>query len=119
MLYINSNDRDSLDTFRLLVYDYMKENKFRYSDQRERVLKILYSQHYPVSINFLVKKLNEQTLGAGYATVSRHIKIFEKLDMLIVVKKASKGYLLKKNIDISEVEVLNHEFTNDKSKNLP
>jgi len=79
MLYINSNDRDSLDTFRLLVYDHIKENKLRYSDQRERVLKILYFQHYPVSINFLVKKLNEQTLGAGYATVSRHIKISDNV----------------------------------------
>ena len=110
MLYINSKDRENIESFRIVVYNYIKENKLRYSDQRERVLKILYSQHYPVSVDFLVKKLNEQTLGAGYATVSRHMKFFEKLDMLIVVKKAQKGYLLKKSVDNSDVEILNHDF---------
>jgi len=110
MLYINSKDRASIETFRLVVYDHLKVNKLRYSDQRERVLKILYSQHYPVSIDYLVKKLNEHSLGAGHATVSRHIKFFDNLDMLITVTKTPKGYLLKKDIDSSEVEVVNHEF---------
>ncbi len=110
MLYINSKDRDSIESFRMLVYNHLKENKLRYSDQRERVLKILYAQHYPVSVDFLVKSLNEQTLGAGYATVSRHIKFFEKLDILITVAKTPKGYLLKKSVDNSEVEVISHEF---------
>lgn len=107
MLYINSKERDSIESFRMVAYNHIKENKLRYSDQRERVLKILYSQNYPVSVDFLVRKLNEQTLGAGYATVSRQLKFFEKLDMLIVVKKAQKGYLLKKSIDNNEVEVVN------------
>lgn len=110
MLYINSNDRDSIESFRLVVYSHLKENKLRYSDQRERVLKILYAQHYPVSVDYLVKKLNEQTLGAGYATVSRHIKFFENLNILIVVSKTPKGYLLKKSVNSTEVEVVNHEF---------
>ena len=110
MLYINSNDRASIESFRMLVYSHLKENRLRYSDQRERVLKILYAQHYPVSVDFLVKRLNEQSLGAGYATVSRHIKFFEKLDMLITVKKTPKGYLLKQSVNNSEVEVLNHEL---------
>jgi len=62
-----------------------------------------------VSIEFLVKKLNEQTLGAGYATVARHIKFFDKLDMLIVVDKTQKGYLLKKNVDSTSIEVINYD----------
>ncbi len=89
----------------MLVYNHIKENRLRYSDQRERVLKILYAQHYPVSVDYLVKSLNEQTLGAGYATVSRHVKFFEKLDMLITVPKIPKGYLLKKSVDTSEIDV--------------
>ena len=110
MLYINQKERDPLDSFRSVIYNYLKENRLRYSDQRERVLKILYSQSYPVSTEFLVKKLNEQTLGVGYATVSRQLKFFEDLNILIVVKKAPKGYLLKKNIDCSDIEVITHDF---------
>ena len=107
MLYISSKDRDSIDIFRTVMYDYMKKNRLKYSDQRERVLKILYAQHYPVSVDFLVKKLNEQTLGVGYATVSRQLKFFEKLDMLIIVPKSQKGYLLKAEADTSNIEVVN------------
>ncbi len=110
MLYINSNERAHINTFRMFIYNYMKENKLRYSDQRERVLKVLYAQNHPVSIDYLVKKLNEQTLGAGYATVSRQVKFFEKLDMLIVVHKTKRGYLLKKEVDSSDIEVINQEF---------
>ncbi len=106
MLYINQKERDPLNNFRAVIYKYIKENKLRYSDQRERILKILYSQSYPISTEFLVKKLNEQTLGAGYATASRQIKFFDSLDMLIVVKKFPKGYLLKKSVDIDEIEIL-------------
>ncbi|SFV54266.1 hypothetical protein MNB_SM-4-338 [hydrothermal vent metagenome] len=91
------------------MYNYIKENKLRYSDQRERVLKIMYTQNYPVSVDFLVKKLNEQTLGAGYATVARHLKFFDKLDMLIVVAKSQKGYLLKKSVNNCNVEVVSHD----------
>ena len=110
MLYINSNERKSIETFRLVLYNHIKENRLRYSDQRERVLKILYAQHYPVSVDYLVKKLNEHSSGAGYATVSRHIKFFQKLDMLIIINKTPKGYLLKRSTDSSDVEVVNHEF---------
>ncbi len=106
MLYINEKDREDIDVYRSVMYDYIKENKLKYSDQRERVLKILYAEHYPVSTDYLVKKLNEKTLGAGYATVSRHLKFFEKLDMLIIVKKTQKGYLLKASIDVSDIEVI-------------
>lgn len=109
MLYINSKDRASISLFRTRMYNYIKENKLRYSDQRERVLKIMHMQNYPVSVDFLVKKLNKQTLGASYATVSRHIKLFEKLDMLIVVLKSQKGYLLKKSVKNCDVEVLNYD----------
>ncbi|MEA2099305.1 MAG: transcriptional repressor, partial [Campylobacterota bacterium] len=104
MIYISSKERMSIDKFRAVIYNYIKENRLKYSDQRERVLKILYSQSYPVSIDFLVKKLNETTKGIGYATVSRQIKFFQKLDMLEVVNKIPKGYLLKKNVDDSHIE---------------
>jgi len=109
MLYINSNERVSISLFRAHMYNHIKENNLRYSDQRERVLKIMHMQNYPVSIDFLVKKLNEKTLGAGYATVARHVKFFDKLDMLIVVPKSQKGYLLKKSVDNSDVEVLSYD----------
>ncbi len=95
MLYISAKERDSIDVYRSAMYSYIKENRLKYSDQRERVLKILYTQHYPVSVDFLVRELNEKTLGAGYATVSRHLKFFEKLNMLIVVNNTQKSYLLK------------------------
>ena len=111
MIYIHSSERDSLSSFRSVMYNYIKENKLRYSDQRERVLKILYAQHYPISVEFLVKQLKEQTLGASYATVLRHLKFFEKLNMLIVVPKSQKGYLLKATIDTSEVEVIGQDIS--------
>ena len=107
MLYINSKDRDSIEQFRTVMYNYMKENRLKYSDQRERILKVLYAQHYPVSVNFLVKKLNDETLGAGYATVIRQLKFFEKLNILIIVPKSPKGYLLKAEADTGSMEVIN------------
>jgi len=110
MLYIKQTERISIDSFRTVIYKHIKENRLRYSDQRERVLKILYAQSYPVSTEFLVKRLNEQSLGAGYATVSRHLKFFENLNMLLVVKKKPKGYLLKKSVDDSDIEVVSHLF---------
>lgn len=107
MLYVNPKSRVGLDVFRNVLYNHIKENRLRYSDQRERVLKVLYEQSYPVSIECLVNKLNEQTLGAGYATVSRNVKLFEKLGMLIVVNKVQKGYLLRKDINSEDVDVVN------------
>ncbi|QOP42176.1 MULTISPECIES: transcriptional repressor [Sulfurimonas] len=106
MLYISAKGRASLTKFRTSIYDHIKKNRLRYSDQRERVLKILHAQSYPVSIEFISKKLKEERVGAGYATVSRHIKFFEELDLLITVNKIPKGYLLKKDVDCDEVEVL-------------
>ena len=106
MLYINSKEREPLSVFRSKIYNYLKQNKLRYSDQREKVLKILHEQSYPVSIEYLVSKLNEDSKSVGYATVSRHMKFFEKLDMLVVVNKVPKGYLLKKDIDCDDVEVV-------------
>jgi len=106
MLYINAKDREGLSVFRSKIYNYLKQNKLRYSDQREKVLKILHEQSYPVSIEYLVSKLNEDSKSVGYATVSRHIKFFEKLDMLLIVNKIPKGYLLKKDIDCDDIEVV-------------
>jgi len=106
MLYINTKEREPLSVFRNVIYNHLKQNKLRYSDQRERVLKILHEQSYPVSIEYLVNKLNENSSGAGYATVSRHMKFFEKLDMLIIVNKVPKGYLLKKDLNTDDLEVV-------------
>lgn len=110
MLYISQKKRAKLSKFRTAIYDYIKKNGLRYSDQRERVLKILYTQSYPVSVEFISKKLAEEKIGAGYATVSRHIKFFEELGLLISVNKIPKGYLLKKDIDCNEVEVLQSDL---------
>ena len=106
MLYINTKEREPLSVFRSKIYSYLKQNKLRYSDQREKVLKVLHELSYPVSIEYLVTKLNEDSKSIGYATVARHIKFFEKLDMLITINKVPKGYLLKKNIDCDDIEVL-------------
>ena len=109
MIYISTKKRSNLAKFRTTIYDHIKKNKLRYSDQRERVLKILHAQSYPVSVEFIAKKLKEEKVGAGYATVSRHIKFFEELDLLITVNKTPKGYLLKSDIDCDDVEVLQSE----------
>lgn len=106
MLYISPKKRAKLAKFRSAIYDHIKKNKLRYSDQRERVLKILHAQSYPVSVEFIAKKLKEEKMGAGYATVSRHLKFFEQLDLLITVNKIPKGYLLKSDVDCDELEVL-------------
>lgn len=110
MLYISTKKRAKISKFRTAIYDHIKRNRLRYSDQRERVLKILHAQSYPVSIEFISKKLKEEKVGAGYATVSRHIKFFEELDLLITVNKTPKGYLLKKDVDCDEVEVLQSDL---------
>lgn len=111
MLYINANERVGIEVFRRVIYDTLKANGLRYSDQRERVLKILYAQSYPVSIDFLVNRLREMNLSASSSTVSRHIKFFDSIGMLITVKKTPKGYLLKKSIESIDVEVVHHDFS--------
>lgn len=106
MLYINAKERAEIELFRSLIYAKLKADKLRYSDQRERVLKVLYRQNYPVSIDFLVNQLSEAGAKASYATIMRHIKFFEALELLIVVNKIPRGYLLKKSVESSQVEVL-------------
>jgi len=109
MLYVNAKERSDIKVFRALIYNKIKSEGLRYSDQRERVLKILYEQNYPVSIEFLVKKLGEVSASANYATVARHIKFFESLEMLLVVNKTPKGYLLKESVSDADVDVLHRE----------
>lgn len=91
-------ERMDIELYRSIIYARLKEKKQRYSDQRERVLKILYSLNYPVSIEYLTNKLSESNCSASPSTVSRHLKFFDSLDMLITVQKTPKGYLLKKSI---------------------
>ncbi|MDD2905511.1 MAG: transcriptional repressor [Sulfurimonas sp.] len=110
MLYINAKERVGIEVFRLAIYNTLKEKNLRYSDQRERVLKILYTQNYPISIDCLVSKLKENGVTASYTTTLRHLKFFDTLDLLITVQKIPKGYLLKKSIDNDEVEVVNYRF---------
>ncbi|WP_428737087.1 transcriptional repressor [Sulfurimonas sp.] len=110
MLYINAKKRVSLNKFRLVIYNYIKKNRLHYSDQRERILKILHTQNYPVSAEFISKELKKEKIGAGCATVFRHLKFFEELELVIVVNKIPKGYLLKIDIDCDEVEVLQSEI---------
>ncbi len=98
MLYINTQDRDDIEHFRMFIYNYIKEHKLKYSDQRERVLKMLYSQKYPITTDLLVNKLNERSTQIGYATVSRHLRFFTKLNMLLVVNRTQKSFLLKKSM---------------------
>ncbi|DAB29679.1 MAG TPA: hypothetical protein CFH84_08230 [Sulfurimonas sp. UBA12504] len=120
MLYINAKERAGIEVFRLAIYNTLKEKNLRYSDQRERVLKILYTQNYPVSIDYLVSKLSENGSTASNTTISRHLKFFDTLDMLVIVQKIPKGYLLKKSIDNNEVEVVNCDITliHTKSKEI-
>jgi len=102
VLYINPKSRVPLESFRTKLYHHIKKNNLRYSDQRERVLKILYSQSHSVSIEYLVNKLNEETSGAGYTTVLRHLKLFKDLGMLRVLEKTQKSYILNENIFIND-----------------
>jgi len=63
-----------------------------------------------VSIEYILTKLSESKFIANYSTISRHMKFFEALDLLIVVHKTAKGYLLKKSIEDEDMEVINHGF---------
>lgn len=108
MLYVNAKSRAKIELFRATLYNHLKEKKKRYSDQRERILKVLYEQSRPVSVDFIVKRISASSHAAvGVATVYRNIKLFEELGMLHIVHKVQKGYLLKRDIDCDEVEVIN------------
>jgi Fe2+ or Zn2+ uptake regulation protein len=95
MHYINSKQRQSLGVFRTCLYQYLKENNLRYSDQRERVLKLLYLQSYPATAEKLLRLLNEEKpKSASYPTMVRHLNFFNKLGWLKVVEKTHQEYLL-------------------------
>ncbi|MEA1920244.1 MAG: transcriptional repressor [Campylobacterota bacterium] len=97
MLYINLKERKRLSVFRECLYRYLKDHELRYSDQRERVLKMLYAQKYPLAVDKLLRLLNEnQSKAASYPTVVRHINFFNDLGWLKVVDKRHKEYLLIK-----------------------
>ncbi|MEA3521670.1 MAG: hypothetical protein U9R50_01710 [Campylobacterota bacterium] len=99
MLQIDPKNRDDLKVFREQLYTHLRNNKLRYSDQRERVLKMLYMQSSPLNIEILTRKLNENMpKAASYPTVARHINFFNKLGWLIVINKIHKQYLLKERI---------------------
>ena len=96
MLYQDTKRRHSLKAFRECLYRYLKAHALRYSDQRERVLKALYAQSYPVTIDRLLRILNEENFkAASYPTVVRHINFFNRLGWLKVVEKPQKEYLLQ------------------------
>jgi Fe2+ or Zn2+ uptake regulation protein len=100
--YIDPKEREPLSGFRKVLYRYLKERQLRYSDQREQVLKLLYAQERPLSIDEIARKLNEaQPKAAGYATVSRHIRFFQELGWLDVCEKTRRGYLLKIQCEVN------------------
>jgi Fe2+ or Zn2+ uptake regulation protein len=104
MPYIDPKEREPLSGFRKVLYGYLKERRLRYSDQRERVLKLLYVQECPLSIDAIARQLNEeQPKAAGYATVSRHIRFFQELGWLDVCEKPRRGYLLKKKVNTCDL----------------
>ncbi len=95
MLYQDVNKRKSLKVFRECLYSYIKANALRYSDQRERVLKVLYKQSYPMTIDKILRILNNDNVkAASYPTVVRHINFFNRLGWLRVVDRPQKEYLL-------------------------
>ncbi len=95
MLYIDSRRRAPMAQFHHCLYRHLKANELRYSDQRERVLKVLHKQSYPATIDKLLRLLNaEQYKGASYPTVVRHINFFAAMGWLKVVEKVHREYLL-------------------------
>lgn len=95
MLYVNSKQRQSLGVFRNCLYQYLKDNNLRYSDQRERVLKLLYVQNHPATADRLLRLLNKKKpKSASYPTMIRHINFFNELNWLKVVEKTHREYLL-------------------------
>jgi Fe2+ or Zn2+ uptake regulation protein len=99
MNYIEPKEREPLSGFRKVLYRHLKERRLRYSDLRERVLKLLYAQERPLGIDAIARQLNDaQPKAAGYATVSRHIRFFQELGWLEICEKPRRGYLLKKSV---------------------
>lgn len=106
MLRITKQEREALKIFREALYEYLKANDLRYSDQRERVLKQLHLQSYPQSIAYLMGKINEEgSQEIGYATVARHINFFKARGWLRIVNGRTRKYLLIK----SPAEALENE----------
>lgn len=92
MVWINPQKRSPLKEFHSALYSYIRANNKRYSDRREQVLKVLYTQSVPLSIDTILKRLGEEHPEVGYATVARHIHFFDRLGWLHVSKRK---YLLK------------------------
>jgi Fe2+ or Zn2+ uptake regulation protein len=92
MVWINPQKRRPLKEFRGELYRYIRANNKRYSDRREQVLKMLYTQSIPLSIETILKRLGEEHPEIGYATVARHIHFFDRLGWLHVTRRK---YLLK------------------------
>ncbi|MEA2110796.1 MAG: transcriptional repressor [Campylobacterota bacterium] len=97
MIYISPKQRKSLSVFRESLYKHLKEHDLRYSDQREQVLKILYKQSCPTTIDKLVLILSsEYRKSASYPTVARHVNFFREMGWLQVANKSHKEYILVK-----------------------
>lgn len=112
MICIDPAQRSGLKVFRCCLYRYLKENRLRYSDQRERVLKTLYMQRHPATIDRLVRILNEQEMKASYPTVARHINFFNKLGWLKVIGKVHREYLLVQSPP-NNMEDMDEDIDND------
>ena len=97
MLHVEPILRMSISEFRAKLYAYIKENKLRYSDQRERILKLLHTQDEALDVDSITRKLNAQKIkSASYATVLRQMQFFDDLGFVHVSDK--REYLLKERI---------------------
>ena len=99
MIWINPQNRQPLEEFHRILYAYLKATDRRYSDQRERVLKLLYLQASPLSTGAIYRRLKEEYPDIGYATVARHLLFFNQIGWLHVFQRR---YLLKAESAILE-----------------
>jgi len=97
MSEIAPKSRVSIVEFRNKLYAHLKEHNLRYSDQRERILKLLYLQSTALDVDGITRKLNsEKPKSASYATVLRQMKFFADLGFVYV--SSQNRYLLKQSL---------------------
>lgn len=95
MLSMNPEGRDSIYTFYSKLDTRLKIGELRHSGLRERILRMFHAQRHPVSVYTLVGLLKEEDeKRANYSSVVRHVKFFNEIGWLKVVKKSRREYLL-------------------------
>ncbi len=98
MINIDVTKRSPILLFKKYLYQYMKENNLRYSQQRERVLKTLHELSTPVTSEELMEIINKEGyLAISYATTVRHINFYKEIGWITVVNKVHRQYILIKD----------------------